>query len=344
MRFEEQAEQSHRLNLDLDDRIDSQLKKASTLMTQDQISALQKLLSRTFFANCSKEYLESSAGNRDMEDHVSSRMNLALNNVLPWIERVSCVSEKNVVEFGCGTGSISAAFAIKGANVFGYEIESSSIEAATERARILQLKNCQFSQFDPEILPQSVLDVWENAADIVVLFAVLEHTTTEESVKLIDSAWRCLKPGGLMVVNDTPNRLSYFDYHTSHIPFFNNMTDDMLASQAWRSPREDFRESFFGRPMTEAQGINLVRWGRGVSYHAFESAIGADVHDHVILAGYESEMLKTWPMFLEDSILLAYFMGKPIAAHQAFARSALNFVLRKPEDSGAQTVLSSALV
>lgn len=299
-------------------------------MTPDQAKALRKVLSETFFSNVSDEYLDSEAGQSDLDDHVYKRMDTALYHVAPWVERVTSLQGKNVVEFGCGSGSISAAFCRRGANVFEYEIDHQSIVAANERARIMHLENCQFEQVDPVELPDKVLKRWENLADVAVLFAVLEHTTTDESIRLIDSAWRSLVPGGILVVNDTPNRLSYFDYHTSHIPFFNNMSDDMLVTQAFRSPREDFRNSFVGQPMSDTQRDRLVRWGRGVSYHAFESAIGPDVHNYVVLGGYESEIIKVWPIIFEDTILLSYFSGKPIHAHQAFARSALNFVLQKP--------------
>lgn len=226
---------------------------------------------------------------------------------------------------------MASAFAQSGAIVHGYEIELPSVIAARRRAEILGLNHCSFSHVAPEILAQTAQSEWEGSADIALFFAVLEHTTHEEAIALIQSAWSCLKPGGLLVVNDTPNRLSYFDYHTSHMPFFNNMSDEMVSVEAWRSPRDGFKQAVEGTPMDHSQRLNLVRWGRGVSYHAFESAIGWEVHNFVELSGYESLISKVWPLTLEDSLLLTYFKSKPIHASDAFARSALNFVLKKPD-------------
>ncbi|HEX7856822.1 MAG TPA: methyltransferase domain-containing protein [Sphingobium sp.] len=300
-------------------------------MTPEQEVAIRQIVRETFYAGATDEYMASESGQGELREHVVSRSATARNNVIPWLSRITDLAGKRVVEFGSGTGAIASVFAQHGAHVHGYEIEAPSVEAARGRARVLGLDHCHFSHVDPEILPASVQAEWEGRADIALFFAVLEHTTHEEAINLIRSAWACLKPGGLLVVTDTPNRLSYCDHHTSQMPFYNNMGDEMIAAEAWRSPRDGFRQVFAGQPIDDAQRINLVRWGRGVSYHAFESAIGWDMHNYVALPGYEKEITDAWPVILEDTILMTYFKAKPVHAHDAFARSALNFVLRKPE-------------
>lgn len=300
-------------------------------MSPNQAKQISEIVRRTFYAGCSDEYMASEQGQRELSEHVESRSATAHENVIPWLSRVIDLSGKLVVEFGSGTGAIASVFAQHGAIVHGYEIEAPSVEAARGRASVLGLDNCQFTLVRPEELPVAVQAEWEGKADMAMFFAVLEHTTHDEAINLIKSAWSCLKPGGLLVVTDTPNRLSYYDYHTSNMPFYYNMSDEMVATEVWRSPRDGFKQDFAGRPMDDAQRISLVRWGRGVSYHAFESAIGSDVHKFVILPGYEKEITDAWPIMLEDTIMMTYFKAKPIHAHDAFARTALNLVLRKPD-------------
>lgn len=299
-------------------------------MIDHQLTALRQILRETFFAGASDEYMASDLGQSGLREHVEGRSATARDTIIPWLSREMDLRGKQVVEFGSGTGAISCAFAQYGARVQGYEIEAPSVEAAVHRARLLGLDNCHFSHIGPDLLPAAVQAEWEGKADIALFFAVLEHTTHEEAISLLGSAWACLKPGGLLVVADTPNRLSYYDYHTSHMPFFNNMSDEMVSAEAWRSDRSDFKTAFENQPMDDAQRLGLVRWGRGVSYHAFEGAIGWEVHNHVVLPGYEKEITDVWPLAIEDTVMLMYFKAKPIHAHHAFARSALNLAIQKP--------------
>ncbi len=168
--------------------------------------------------------------------------------------------------------------------------------------------------------------------------ALLCSTRTYNSLGGGQSHKECLglsEAGGFLVVVDTPNRLSYCDYHTSNIPFFNNMNDEMVAIESWRSPRDSFRTAFHNMNMDEEKRNALIRWGRGVSYHAFESAIGWAVHERIVLTGFEKEVVDVWPILLEDTLMMTYFKAKPIHAHIAFARSALNFVLQKSLESAS---------
>jgi S-adenosylmethionine-dependent methyltransferase len=297
----------------------------------DHLFAVRQAILDTLYAGASPEFLSSEIGQIEIDDHVAGRSQKADATVIPWLSRIIDLQDKAIVEFGCGTGAIATTFAQHGARVHGYEIDPARAEAARRRAALMELDSCAFDHAAANDLPEVVRAQWDGQADIALLFAVLEHTTHQESINLIRSAWSCLRPGGLLVVNDTPNRLSFFDYHTSHMPFFNNMSDEMVAIEAYRSPRDGFKAAFAEQPMTEQRREDLVRWGRGVSYHAFETAIGPQVHDYVALTGFEKEIADEWPIFLEDTLMMTYFKAKPIHAHEAFARSALNLVLRKPE-------------
>ena len=76
-----------------------------------------------------------------------------------------------------------------------------------------------------------------DGADMVLLFAVLEHLTQEERIRYLSFIWHeILRPGGYLIVVDTPNRLSYFDEHTSVMPFFHLLPPYLALRYFDRSP------------------------------------------------------------------------------------------------------------
>lgn len=108
--------------------------------------------------------------------------------------------------------------------------------------------------------------------DLVVFPASLEHMTLEERLEAIRTTWEMLPTGGLWCLLETPNRLWFFDQHTSRLPFFHWLPDDLALLYAQHSPRLSFRAKF-GTP-DGAAWLDLARAGRGVSFHELEVAVG----------------------------------------------------------------------
>jgi S-adenosylmethionine-dependent methyltransferase len=108
--------------------------------------------------------------------------------------------------------------------------------------------------------------------DVVVFYASLEHMTLEERGTAMRQAWQLLAPGDLWCVVDTPNRLWYHDGHTSMLPYFHWLPDDLAFAYSRRSPRAGFRECY-RVPDTDSR-LHFQRRGRGVSYHELELALG----------------------------------------------------------------------
>jgi hypothetical protein len=81
-----------------------------------------------------------------------------------------------------------------------------------------------------------------------------------------------LKAGGFLVICETPNRLWWYDSHTSRLPFFNWLPDDLAIEYSARSSRPEFRE-LHDRPIDDQTRLVLSRWGRGASYHEMELCI-----------------------------------------------------------------------
>jgi S-adenosylmethionine-dependent methyltransferase len=70
---------------------------------------------------------------------------------------------------------------------------------------------------------------------------------------------------------ETPNRLWYLDSHTSYLPYFGWLPDELALQYSRFSPRDTIRRL----PSEPAErGLrDLRRSGRGVSFHEFDLAI-----------------------------------------------------------------------
>jgi S-adenosylmethionine-dependent methyltransferase len=68
-----------------------------------------------------------------------------------------------------------------------------------------------------------------DTADAVLLYAVLEHQHPLERLETLTRCWDLLRPGGVLIVVETPNRIVYFDPHTSLLPFFAMLPPEVAA-------------------------------------------------------------------------------------------------------------------
>jgi S-adenosylmethionine-dependent methyltransferase len=168
------------------------------------------------------------------------------------------------------------------------------------------------------------------SVDVVLLYAVLEHQTLEERLECIDMSWKLLRDGGVLVVVESPNRLALWDYHTSLLPFFHQLPDDLALRYLDRSPRDAFTSSM-RQALAESDDsgmLALARWGRGVGSHEFELVLG-ELDELIVADGYEDEIVAWFPVETEDRLLDAFFAAKDITTPRAFTRHVLNFILRK---------------
>jgi hypothetical protein len=167
--------------------------------------------------------------------------------------------------------------------------------------------------------------------DAVLFYAVLEHQTFGERIESLQRCWALLNVGGLLIVTDTPNRLTYGDYHTSQLPFYHVLPHDVAVAYAYRSPRAEFVESIGSAakqgPATAEE--SLIRWGRGVSYHDFELALGG-LGELVVGDGFDPEMLGIKPVTLEEELLYSYWCAMDIRVPVGFVRQSVDVILRKP--------------
>src|SRR5262245_52579838 len=197
-------------------------------MNADQIEAVRRAMMEIFFARLSAEFMAGPEVQAAIHQHTTRRFYECVRFMVPWIQRHCHLSDATVVEIGCGSGSSTAALALISKKVLGFDIEKEPVAAAARRFEVMGIKNAT-----AEVLPVATLmskvrtRLGPASADAVFLYAVLEHETFDERMETLKAAWELLRPGGVLIVADTPNRLTYTDLHTAWLPFFHMLPSDV---------------------------------------------------------------------------------------------------------------------
>ena len=291
------------------------------------LALLREIVVHRWFAGKPESFWDSDDGKFLVEQQTSLRYLGALNHVVPWVDDAIGLGGRKVVEIGSGTGSSAAAFASCADEVHGLEIQQLAVDVAAERFRILGVKNAETRCVAAEDINAWIRKMVGGDC-VVLLYAALEHMTVAERLATLRDIWQLLDSGGVIVIVETPNRLSYTDRHTSWLPFFNMLPLELCELYFQRSPRTEFV-----RQVSAAvdRSMSLQRWGRGMSYHELEIALDCDnLSDMIVRDGYEKLITDLYPLRPEDQILLKFFEQSGIQKSRAFTRYELNLVLRKP--------------
>jgi SAM-dependent methyltransferase len=237
------------------------------------------------------------------DDVWRKRRDVATSQVIPWLRRFRRLSDATVLEYGCGTGAVSCAFAPVVERHIGYDIDPAAIHLAEGHLRAHRADNAELRAVGPDQIFDAVR-AHRGEPDIVLLYAVIEHMTVAERLELLQVAQEIVKRGGLIVVIETPNRLVWPDWHTSFLPFLSQLPDELALAYADRSPRDDFREAIAkAREQGPDAGLEaLTRWGRGASFHEFELAFG-DLSRHVLAGGFDPILSPERPVRWEELAL-----------------------------------------
>ncbi len=268
----------------------------------------------------------------DLDRHSYMRYNICIKNIIPWIDEVFPLRDKDMIEIGCGTGSSGTAFSTICSQVWGYDIDLKSIDAAKKRKEVMEIDNVDFTHAWPSKIQALVM---ENHApeslDIVLFYAVLEHQTVAERIESLQNAWTLLKPGNILVVVETPNRLTFEDWHTSQIDFFLLLPLELQLLYYNRSPRNNFVSNidFHAQQKSQSKLLDLLtRWGQGVSYHEFELVFG-NLEKIVLNDGYHPMMRKLRPIKHDETLLQSYIIAKGLKVPIGFTRQSIDVILRK---------------
>ena len=258
----------------------------------------------------------------------------ALEVMLPWVARSASIAGR-IVEFGCGDARVTAAVAATADSVLGLDIDAGAVQRGREKLAEKGLSNADLVSGDFEELIGAV-EARRGEVDLFLFFAVLEHLTTEERLEVLATARDVLAAGGAIAVVESPNRLLYWDYHTSQLPFFGMLPDDLALRYSSKSPREEFAtglkdglpSSEAGVPPLEHAGAaeRLARWGRGLSFHEFELVFD-DFPDNVVGCNYEPELFAARELHPEE-LYLARFLRRTLPQiPPSFSRYYIDFVM-----------------
>jgi 2-polyprenyl-3-methyl-5-hydroxy-6-metoxy-1,4-benzoquinol methylase len=255
------------------------------------------------------------------------RYRRAREYLVPWVSQTIELDGKTVLEYGCGHAPVSCAFAERVARHIGLDIDADAVETGRRLAAERGVENLELHAHPVEEIVGAMAE-HQGEVDVVLLYAVLEHLTLEERLEVLRKAREVAQPDGHVVVCETPNRLFPFDHHSSHLPFFTMLPDELALQMYERSSRPDYLNAI-GEAMRagpEAGREALVRWGRGVSYHEFELVFGQLSH-YVAASSYDLVLLPERQVNPEELALARYLERMRPDLAPAFSRAWLDLIL-----------------
>jgi 2-polyprenyl-3-methyl-5-hydroxy-6-metoxy-1,4-benzoquinol methylase len=179
----------------------------------------------------SKEFIEMikdlHAGKEDLqfynqyiEAHLggpNGRYKRFISRLVPEITyRCGDLKAKRILDFGCGTGSSTVALAGQGGKVAAYDIDLKSLAICQERIKEHGFTDrVIFYEGDFEKIKDKM-----GSFNLILMNGVIEHIPLSlhgARKRVILDLFSLLNPGGYLYINETPNRLFPFDFHTTKL-------------------------------------------------------------------------------------------------------------------------------
>ncbi len=312
----------------------SHLKKRQIQIDDNKLRLIEQSIRKNYHtgwrseSNYSKEMYE-----HDLQAHLYKRLERDRVVIVPFLNNVRSLDGSRILEIGCGTGSSTVALTEQGAKVTGIDIDEGALNVAKDRADAYGIS--------AELLVLNSIDIADafgaNAFDFIIFFACLEHMTITERLLSLKDAWDALPNSGLLVIIETPNRLWYLDNHTSRLPFFHWLPNELAFKYSSFSPRENFRELYKDYDADSKE--HFLRRGRGVSFHELDLAIGPTKNLNVLSSlsefqgiGYrlqQSRLSKQYKFILKNIYP---------DIHQGFFDDSLYLIIEKNNEKQAETV------
>ncbi len=259
----------------------------------------------------------------DLNDHIINRLESDRRRIIPWLNASIPLKGKKILEIGCGTGSSSVALAEQGAIVTGVDLDQGALLVAEDRKKEYNL-DINFHYVNATEVQERFKD---EQFDLIIFFATIEHMIHEERMIALKKTWEMLKPGGMWVVLETPNRLWYFDGHTSNLPFFQWLPDDLALKYAKNSPRKDLADSI-SEPSDETM-LHFLRLGRGLSYHEFDLTMGDARKLNVVSSKVEFEKYEWLKESKVNQKFKSFLKAAYSGLHDGFYDKSLDLIIRK---------------
>jgi ubiquinone/menaquinone biosynthesis C-methylase UbiE len=243
-------------------------------ITSDYEIKMMESLSKNHFTierGYEKKYLNSRHGKKALQDSIFTRSEDTRKRIIPWLNSVKSLSDLNIIEVGCGSGTGTSAFAEQVKSVIAIDIDKSILKVCQDRCKLMNLKNVKF--YNMEISDYAMaqrLKSNNKSIDAVIFYATLEHMNLDKRISALETAWEILPNGGLIIILDTPNSLFFHDGHTSGLPFHHWISDELAYKYVKLNPKSIFHSKNFLDSSNSAKMDEFISWGRSVSYHDLE--------------------------------------------------------------------------
>lgn len=150
--------------------------------------------------------------------HSFARYSRDFGRLLKVLENLGLVPGNHLLELGCGGGWMASFLAVTGYNVLATTIGGPDIETAARRKRAFEALDLSNSlRYD--VSPMEEVDRLAgclDAFDAVYVYEALHHAFSWQEA--LQSALRCLRPGGWLVVASEPNALhTFISYRAAYL-------------------------------------------------------------------------------------------------------------------------------
>jgi SAM-dependent methyltransferase len=126
-------------------------------------------------------------------DHVSTSPGM-LKVLQATLEACGDTTALDVVDLGCGSGSLSIPLAASARSVLSVDISPAMLEALAQREPPPSLRTL--------CADLATLRLPEPSADLVVSIYALHHLSDDEKASLVERAFSWLRPGGRLIISD----------------------------------------------------------------------------------------------------------------------------------------------
>jgi len=154
-----------------------------------------------------------------------------------------------ILDFGCGSGASTMILArnFPRAEIVGVELNPKLLDLARARAAFYGFPGLTLrASPGGTALPEGL-----GSFDFIVMNAVYEHLLPDERRAVMPKLWGLLKPGGILFLDETPNRIYHVEGHTTSIPLLNYLPDALAHAVVRR----------FSYRFNDASWLQLLREG-----------------------------------------------------------------------------------
>jgi S-adenosylmethionine-dependent methyltransferase len=244
------------------------LKRNQIILDDSQLKKIELSIRENYHQGWrSEKNYTSEAYTNDLRAHLIDRVETDRVTYIPWFNKTVQLEGANILEIGCGTGSSTIALAEQGAIVTGIDLDEGALKVARDR--------CEIYNVPVTIIFGNACDVFNQLQnqkfDIIIFYACVEHMVYKERIDCLRKYYDLLPNGSYLSIVETPNRLWYFDTHTSLLPFFHWLPNNVAFDYSRFSNRINFKELYFEH--SDEKFLHFLRRGRGFSFHELEIAL-----------------------------------------------------------------------